>query len=104
MELTLSPANLDELATLVAPRVILKKPDPDWVKLAEVRNDLFAGKSREWIQANIVSQFPEIQMESGRRGAWIKGVYGRGQVTKIYLPYAKPWMHEHHDEIDWMAK
>lgn len=43
-------------------------------------------------------------MESGRQGAWIKGVYGKGHVTKIYLPYAKTWMHEHHDEIDWMAK
>lgn len=52
MELTLSQANLDELAALIAPRVILKKPDPDWVKLAEVRNDLFAGKSREWIQSH----------------------------------------------------
>lgn len=79
-------------------------PEPDWVKLKDVRDDLFAGKSPAWIRLYIFDTFPEVQIENGQREAWVKGVHGQGSVTKIYLPYARGWMHEHHDDINWTAK
>ena len=90
-----------QLAPLIAPLIEEKK---DWKKLEETRSDLFAGKSGSWIRLNIFDAFPEVQIENNKPGAWVKGVHGKGKVTKIYLPYARAWMHEHHDEIDWTAK
>lgn len=104
MEINLSPDNLKELASLVAPLITTTQAEPDWVKLEDARADLFAGKAKSWIRLYIFDQFPEVQIENGQSGAWVKGSHGKGSVTKIYLPYARPWMHEHHDDINWTAK
>ena len=104
MQIMMDQNSLQELATLVAPLLTVNQPEPDWVKLKDVRDDLFAGKSPAWIRLFIFDSFPEVQIENGQSKAWVKGVHGQGSVTKIYLPYARTWMHEHHDEIDWTAK
>lgn len=104
MEISLSPDNLKELASLVAPLLSINQPDQDWVKLEDIRADLFAGKAKSWIRLYIFDQFPEVQIENGDPKAWVVGAHGTGKVTKIYLPYARPWMHEHHDDINWTAK
>ena len=104
MEINFSPDNLKELATLVAPLLTINQPEPDWVKLKDVRDDLFAGKSPARIRLYVFDAFPEVQIENGQPEAWVKGAHGKGSVTKIYLPYARTWMHEHHDDIDWTAK
>lgn len=108
MEIKLTKRGLLELAKQLAP-IIAKilgraKPEPDWVKLEDIRADLFAGKAKSWVRLYVFDQFPEIQVENGQPGAWVMEVHGTGKITKIYLPYARPWMHEHHDEIDWTAK
>ena len=103
MELKLSDVDLQALAEQIAP-LIKAKPQSDWAKLAEIRDDLFAGKSPAWIRLFIFDTFPEVQIENGQPQAWVKGVHGQGSVTKIYLPYARKWMHEHHEQIDWTAK
>lgn len=108
MEIKLTKQGLLELAKQLAPLIakILGrvKPEPDWVKLEDIRADLFAGKAKSWVRLYVFDQFPEIQVENGQPGAWVMGVHGSGKITKIYMPYARPWMHEHHDEIDWTAK
>ena len=104
MELKLSDVDLQALAEKIAPLINTTQPEPDWAKLKDIRDDLFAGKSPAWIRLFIFDSFPEVQIENGQPEAWVKGVHGQGSVTKIYLPYARKWMHEHHDEIDWTAK
>lgn len=104
MELKLSDVDLQALAKQIAPLINTTQAEPDWVKLKDVRDNLFAGKSPAWIRLYVFDAFPEVQIENGQSGAWVKGVHGQGSVTKIYLPYARAWMHEHHDEIDWTAK
>ena len=111
MEIKLTKQGLLDLAKHLAPIIapliakILKiKPDRDWVKVEEIRGDLFAGKAKSWIRLYVFDQFPEVQIENGCQGAWVMGAHGTGKITKIYLPYARPWMHEHHDDIDWTAK
>ena len=104
MELTLTEQDLLSLAKQIAPLITTTQAEPDWVKLKDVRDDLFAGKSPAWIRLYVFDAFPEVQIENGQPEAWVKGVHGQGSVTKIYLPYARKWMHEHHSEIDWTAK
>lgn len=104
MELKLSDADLQTLAEQIAPLITTTQPEPDWVKLEDIRADLFAGKAKSWIRLYIFDQFPEVQIENGNPKAWVVGAHGTGKITKIYLPYARAWMHEHHDEIDWTAK
>lgn len=104
MELKLSDVDLQALAEQIAPLITTTQSEPDWVKLEDVRADLFAGKAKSWIRLYIFDRFPEIQIENRQPGAWVVGAHGTGKITKIYLPYARPWMHEHHDEIDWTAK
>ncbi|RDG21433.1 hypothetical protein DQM14_00565 [Limosilactobacillus fermentum] len=104
MQLTLSDVDLQALAEQIAPLINTTQPEPDWVKLEDIRADLFAGKAKSWIRLYVFDRFPEIQIENGHQGAWAKGAHGKGSVTKIYLPYARKWMHEHHSEIDWTAK
>lgn len=104
MQLTLSDFDLQALAEQIAPLITTTQTEPDWAKLKDVRDDLFAGKSPAWIRLYVFDAFPEVQIENGQPKAWVKGVHGQGSVTKIYLPYARAWMHEHHDEIDWTAK
>lgn len=104
MELTLTEQDLLSLAKQVAPLISPTKPEPDWVKLEDIRADLFAGKAKSWIRLYIFDAFPEVQIENGHQGAWVKGVHGKGNVTRLYMPYARKWMDEHHDEIDWTAK
>lgn len=103
MEINFSPDNLKELASLVAPLLTINQPDPDWVKLKDVRDDLFAGKSPAWIRLFIFDSFPEVQIENNPQG-WVKGVHGKGNVTRIYLPTAREWLRKHHDEINWNEK
>lgn len=104
MELKLSDVDLQALAEQIAPLITTTQSEPDWVKLEDIRADLFAGKAKSWIRLYIFDQFPEVQIENGHQGAWVVGAHGQGKITKIYLPYARAWMHEHHDEIDWTAK
>lgn len=104
MELKLSDADLQALVEKIAPLISPAKPELDWVKLEDIRADLFAGKAKSWIRLYIFDQFPEVQIENHQPGAWVVGAHGQGKITKIYLPYARPWMHKHHDEIDWTAK
>lgn len=104
MELKLSDVDLQALAEQIAPLITTTQSEPDWVKLEDIRADLFAGKAKSWIRLYIFDRFPEIQIENRQPGAWVVGAHGTGKITKIYLPYARPWMHEHHDEIDWTAK
>lgn len=104
MELKLSDVDLQALAEQIAPLITTTQPEPDWVKLEDIRADLFAGKAKSWIRLFIFDRFPEIQIENHQPGAWVVGAHGQGKITKIYLPYARAWMHEHHDEIDWTAK
>lgn len=104
MQLTLSKDDLQALAEQIAPLITTTQSEPDWVKLEDVRADLFAGKAKSWIRLYIFDRFPEVQIENRQPGAWVVGAHGTGNITKIYLPYARAWMHEHHDEIDWTAK
>ncbi|PLT15926.1 hypothetical protein CYJ85_00320 [Limosilactobacillus fermentum] len=103
MEINFSPDNLKELAILVAPLLTINQPEPDWVKLKDVRDDLFAGKSPAWIRLFVFDSFPEVQIENNPQG-WVKGVHGKGNVTRIYLPTAREWLRKHHDEINWNEK
>lgn len=102
MEINFSPDNLKELASLVAP-LIKPEGQRDWVKLAEVRDDLFAGKAPAWIRLHVFDAFPAVQIENNPQG-WVKGVHGKGNVTRIYLPTAREWLRKHHDEINWNEK
>lgn len=104
MELKLSDVDLQALAEQIAPLISPIKHEPDWVKLEDIRADLFAGKAKSWIRLYIFDRFPEVQIENRQPGAWVVGAHGTGKVTKVFLPYARAWMHEHHDEIDWTAK
>lgn len=104
MELKLSDVDLQALAEQIAPLINTTQPEPDWVKLEDIRADLFAGKAKSWIRLHVFDAFPEVQIENGHQGAWVAGAHGTGKITKIYLPYARAWMHEHHDEIDWAAR
>lgn len=104
MDLKLSDVDLQALAEQIALLITTTQAEPDWVKLEDIRADLFAGKAKSWIRLYIFDQFPEVQIENGHQGAWVVGAHGQGKITKIYLPYARVWMHEHHDEIDWTAK
>lgn len=45
MELTLTEQDLLSLAKQIAPLITTTQAEPDWVKLKDVRDDLFAGKS-----------------------------------------------------------
>ena len=68
------------------------------------RADLFAGKAKSWIRLYVFDAFPEVQIENGNPKAWVVGAHGTGKVTKIYLPYARAWMHDNHDRINWLGK
>lgn len=89
MQLTLNNDDLQALAEQIAPLIATTQPEPDWVKLEDVRADLFAGKAKSWIRLYIFDQFPEVQIENGNPKAWVVGAHGTGKVTKIYLPYAR---------------
>ena len=104
MQLTLSKDDLQALAEQIAPLITATQAEPDWVKLEDIRADLFAGKAKSWIRLYVFDAFPEVQIENGNPKAWVVGAHGTGKITKIYLPYARVWMHEHHDDIDWTAK
>lgn len=104
MELTLTEQDLLSLAKQVAPLISPAKPEQDWAKLEDVRADLFAGKAKSWIRLFIFDAFPEVQIENGNPKAWVVGAHGTGKVTKIYLPYARAWMRDNHDRINWLGK
>ena len=63
MELTLTEQDLLSLAKRVAPLISPTKHEPDWVKLEDIRADLFAGKAKSWIRLFIFDRFPEIQID-----------------------------------------
>ena len=104
MELKLSDADLQALAEQIAPLITATQPGPDWAKLEDVRADLFAGKAKSWIRLYVFDAFPEVQIENGNPKAWVVGAHGTGKVTKISLPYARAWMHDNHDRINWLGK
>lgn len=104
MELKLSDVDLQALAEQIAPLITTTQPEPDWVKLEDIRADLFAGKAKSWIRLYIFDAFPEVQIENGNPKAWVVGAHGTGKITKIYLPYARAWMHDNHDRINWLGK
>lgn len=106
----------DELVNLVSKALVpivtekvLKSMKEDqlnhrgWTKLKECQEDLFANHTRPWIQDHIIQKFPDVQIENNPQG-WIKQVYGRGSVTRIYVPRARKWLDEHFNEIDWASK
>lgn len=102
--ITLDDKAKRELADVIAPLVVIKKADPDWMKFKDCYQDLFAGKDRAWVGTYIFDAFPEVQMENGDPNAWVKGAHGKGHVTRIYVPLARPWLRKHHNEINWLAK
>ena len=104
MQLTLNNDDLQALAEQIAPLITTTQPEPDWVKLEDIRADLFAGKAKSWIRLYVFDAFPEVQIENGNPKAWVVGAHGTGKVTKIYLPYARAWMHDNHDRINWLGK
>ena len=105
VELVLDNIGLQSLAEQLAPFIApLIEDKKEWKKLEETRSNLFFFMSSSWIRLHIFDRFPEVQIENGHQGAWVKGVHGKGNVTRLYMPYARKWMDEHHDEIDWTAK
>lgn len=80
------------------------KPLPRTSKLTkEVRDDLFHGKSAEWIRLFIFDAYPETNEVNG---GWVlnprksKG----GKTTTILVKQAIKWLDEHEYEIDWNAR
>ena len=57
MELTLTEQDLLSLAKQVAPLISPTKHEPDWVKLEDIRADLFAGKAKSWIRLYVFDAF-----------------------------------------------
>jgi hypothetical protein len=82
MEITLTEQDLLSLAKQVAPLISPAKPDQDWVKLEEIRADLFAGKAKSWIRLYIFDQFPEVQIENGNPKAWVVGAHGKARSLR----------------------
>ena len=103
-EVTLDARAKQELAEQIAPLVIVKKREPDWQKYKECKDDLFAGKNKDWANLFIFDAFPEVQMENGDPEAWVKGVHPKGSVCRIYMPLARKWLRHHHNEINWLGK
>lgn len=68
MQLTLSDVDLQALAKQIKPLISPVKHEPDWVKLEDIRADLFAGKAKSWIRLYVFDQFPEVQIENGHQG------------------------------------
>lgn len=81
-----------------------QQPDVGWLRLADARPDLFANKSPTWIRTFIFDEFPEINIESGSKEAWVMNPHGKGKTTRVYVPRARKWLDDHFDEIDWDAK
>ena len=104
MQIMMDQNSLQELANLVAPLLTINQPEPDWVKLKDVRDDLFAGKSPAWIRLFIFDSFPEVKIENGKPEAWVMNAHGKGKTTQVYVPRARKWLDEHHEQIDWTAK
>ena len=104
MHLTLDQASLQELAELVAPLIKQDSPQQGWAKLAEVQDDLFAGKAPAWIRLFIFDSFPQVQIENGKPEAWVMNAHGKGKTTQVYVPRARKWSDDHHEQINWTAK
>lgn len=80
------------------------KPLPRTAKLTkETRDDLFHGKSAEWIRLFIFDAYPETNEING---GWVlnprKTVSGK--TTTILIKPAIKWLDEHEYEIDWNEK
>lgn len=80
------------------------KPLPRTAKLTkEIRENLFHGKSAEWIRLFIFDMYPETNEING---GWVlnprKTVAGK--TTTILVKSAIKWLDEHEYEIDWNAK
>ena len=86
MELKLSDVDLQALAEKIAPLINTTQPEPDWAKLKDVRDDLFAGKSPAWIRLFIFDSFPEVQIENNPQG-WVRGFMEKGTLREfIFQP------------------
>lgn len=73
-----------------------KEPDEDkWVPLEELRDSTPGHKSKNWIQYNILDDYPETR-------AWSTNPHpGKGRAVQVYLSEAKKWLHQHKQEINW---
>lgn len=80
------------------------KPLPRTSKLTkETRDDLFHGKSAEWIRLFIFDAYPETNEANG---GWVlnpRKTVG-GKTTTILVKPAIKWLDEHEYEIDWNAR
>lgn len=81
-----------------------QQSDVGWLRLADARPGLFANKSPTWIRTFIFDEFPEVNLESGSKEAWVMNAHGKGKVTQVYVPRARKWLDDHFDEIDWDAR
>ncbi len=80
------------------------KPLPRTSKLTkEVRDDLFHGKSAEWIRLFIFDAYPETNEANG---GWVLNPRktATGKTTTILVKPAIKWLDEHEYEIDWNAR
>lgn len=80
------------------------KPLPRTAKLTkEVRDDLFHGKSAEWIRLFIFDAYPETNEANG---GWVLNPRktATGKTTTILVKPAIKWLDEHEYEIDWNAR
>lgn len=80
------------------------KPLPRTSKLTkEVRDDLFHGKSAEWIRLFIFDAYPETNEANG---GWVLNPRktATGKTTTMLVKPAIKWLDEHEYEIDWNAR
>ena len=64
MELTLTEQDLLSLAEQIAPLITTTQSEPDWVKLEDIRADLFAGKAKSWIRLYVFDAFQKSRSKT----------------------------------------
>lgn len=80
------------------------KPLPRTSKLTkETRDDLFHGKSAEWIRLFIFDAYPETNEANG---GWVLNPRktATGKTTTILVKPAIKWLDEHEYEINWNSR
>ena len=101
MELINQTAILDYINDLTLSFLKKHKPEPRTAGLTkETRQDLFHGKSAEWIRVFIFDRYPETDLKNG---GWVLNPRrsSGGKSTSILYEPAKKWLNEHEYEIDW---
>lgn len=95
---------IDFIRKLVNDFLQKNKPLPRTSKLnKEIRENLFHGKSSEWIRLFIFDRYPETNEENG---GWVLNPRRTeyGGVTTILVKPAIKWLDKHEYEIDWNEK